>query len=225
MKRTVVIAGTAVIALVAAGCSGDDVAENLVERAVEREAGEDVDIDFGGDGFSVETDEGSMIVDEDGNFVIIGPDGEEITGNVDDEGFSFEGDDGEVISGETDDDGSFTLETEDGTITSGSTTEIPDAWPSAVPQPEGFAIETASTFTANGEINLTVGGTSPDGPAWAEAYGAQLEAAGFENESTFTSNESSNASYTQGELVVNVSAFDMGDGSWQVAAVVFGPEG
>ncbi|MEO0493155.1 MAG: hypothetical protein AAF081_07055 [Actinomycetota bacterium] len=51
------------LALVTTACSSEDLAENLVEQAVENETGGDVDLDFDSDGdgsFTVETDEGSV---------------------------------------------------------------------------------------------------------------------------------------------------------------------
>ena len=224
-----IIGAGATLALVATGCSGEDATESIIEQAIENESGEDVDIDFGDGGFSVESEDGSFSLDEDGNLVIIGEDGEEITGTFDDEGFTIEGEDGEEITGSFDDgggdDGSFTLETDEGTITAGSATEVPDTWPPVVPVPTEFPIETASSFTSGDQLNVTVGGNSPDGPAAVEAYSAKLLAAGFENQSTFTSNDSSNSSFVQGDLTVSVSAFNNGDGTWLTSVVVLGTTG
>jgi len=210
------------LTLTATACSTEDAFESLVENAIERESGEDVDIDFdSGDGsFSIDTDEGSMSMDEDGNFVITDENGEVITGDVngDGDGFDVSTDDGS-FSMETDEDGNVTMETEDGTFSGGATTEVPDEWPSDVPEPSGVAIDSGTVFSDGQNTNVSITGTTGDGESWAESYGAQLEGAGFTEQSSISSQESVLVTYARGEQeMVNVQAFDDGNGSWFVSA-------
>lgn len=210
------------LTLAAAACSTDDAFESLVENAIERESGEDVNIDFdSGDGsFSIDTGEGSMSMDEDGNFVITDENGEVITGDIDvgGDGFDVSTDDGSFSMG-TDEDGNVTMETEDGTFSGGATTEVPDEWPSDVPEPSGVDIDSGSVFTDGQNSNVSVTGTTGDGADWAESYGAQLEGAGFDEQSSISSQESVLVTYARGEQeMVSMQAFDDGDGSWFVSA-------
>lgn len=212
----------AALAATAAACSTEDAVESLVENAIERESGEDVDIDFdSGDGsFSIDTGEGSMSIDEDGNFVITDENGDVVTGevNTDGDGIDISTDDGS-FSMETDDDGNVTMETDDGTFSGGSTSEVPDEWPSDVPQPSGISIDSGTVFTDGQSSNVSITGTTGDGPDWVESYGAQLEGAGFTEQSSISSQESVLVTYARGEQeMVNVQAFDDSNGSWFVSA-------
>ncbi|MCP3912936.1 MAG: hypothetical protein GY745_14620 [Actinomycetia bacterium] len=107
---------TAPLLLLTAACSGEDVAENILEEAIENETDGDVEIDDDGS-ITVETEEGtvSIDVDEDG-------------GTINIEG---EGEDGEqTISVDSDEDGTVTVETDDGSTTMSG--EIPDGFPTDV---------------------------------------------------------------------------------------------
>ncbi|MEM1333763.1 MAG: hypothetical protein AAGG08_09920, partial [Actinomycetota bacterium] len=163
MRRTTSLIAITAFAVVTVACSGEDAAESLIESAIERESGGEVDIDLGdimdGDGFSVETEDGSMTIDEDGNFVITDADGQVITGEANDDGFSVETEEGES-SLDIDQDGTITFEDEDGTemvIEQG--TAIPDDWPSNIPRPEGLTIETVSDSTSGDFRSINVSGS------------------------------------------------------------------
>lgn len=77
----VVLAVTA--ALTVTACSGEDVAEGFLERAIEAESGEDIDIDIDGDTVRIESADGEvqMTTDDDGNVSVEGvtDDGETVT--------------------------------------------------------------------------------------------------------------------------------------------------
>ncbi len=81
MSRTRIALLAVALAPVLAGCgaavdrASEAAAEKVVEKAVESEIGGDVDIERDGDGFSIETEDGSMTVDGEGNMVIEGEDG------------------------------------------------------------------------------------------------------------------------------------------------------
>ena len=115
-SKTIGVALAGVV-LVATACG--DSAENSLENLLEQETGEDIDLDFGDDGFSIDTGEGSLTVDEDGNFVVVDDSGEVITGQVSEEdgGFSIESDEGSFT---VDEEGNFVVEGEDGEVITGN---------------------------------------------------------------------------------------------------------
>ena len=90
----------------ASACGGDDIAENLIEQAIEDETDGDVDVD-------VDSDDGSITIEsEDGTVKI----------DVDDEGgtVSVEGEDGEqTMTVDSDEDGNVTVESDEGTAVLG----------------------------------------------------------------------------------------------------------
>ncbi len=202
MRRTTIIASLAVLGLTAAACSSEDAAESFLENALEQEGGGDVDLDFGSDGgFSIETDEGSMSIDEDGNFVITDESGEVITGDVDvdgDGGVTIESDEGN-FSMESDGEGSTTFQSDEGEMTINAFEGLPDDWPGDVPQPVGLDIENGSSAITGESLNFTVLGMSPAGADFAAAYGQQLVAAGFEEQVNLTAPGGIQASYQRGE--------------------------
>ena len=102
-----------IVALVGvAGCSGDDIAESIIEQAAESQGEGDVDIDLSDGEFSIETEDGSfeMTTDDEGNVVI---QAEDADGN-------------EVFSADSED-GVTQIQTEDGDATITQTGEGDDA--------------------------------------------------------------------------------------------------
>lgn len=189
--RRVLGAVVAMTAVVATSCS--DAAESGIENLIESQGGGDVDLDLDGDGgFSVQTEDGSMTIDEDGNFVITDENGETITGQAGEE------------------DGEFNVESEDGSFSAGSTTEIPDEWPSEIPEPDGLAISSATVIGSSTDQAITVSG-SVGGPEFTESYGDALESAGYTQESTFESGDTINRVYMNDAWTIGVVYF--GDGS------------
>lgn len=69
-RRIVLVAVTASVVL--AGCSGEDIAESVIERQLEAEGGGDVDLDLGDGDIRVETEDGTfeMTTGEDGEVTI-----------------------------------------------------------------------------------------------------------------------------------------------------------
>ena len=185
--------GAAVVAGITflAGCG--DSAENGIEEAIERQSGGDVDVDLDSDGgFSIQTEDGSMTIDEDGNFVITDDNGETITGQA------------------GADDGEFNVESDDGSFSAGATTELPDDWPTAIPEPDGLAVSGASVIGSDTERVITVSG-SVDGDGFVDSYGTALESAGFTQDSTFESGDTVNRVYSNGDWNVGIVFF--GDAS------------
>jgi hypothetical protein len=168
------------VALAVASCGGN-ATESGIEKLIEQQTGGDVDLDFdnGSGGFSIDTEEGSMRMDADGNFVVTGPDGEVITGNADSEtgGFAMESADG---SFRVSDDGSF-----------------PEEWPSEIPQPSGYTVA-SSTYMSDGDGLATIAlvGASPQGVTeFAESYGSTLESAGFEQTAKYEADDFASIAY------------------------------
>ena len=183
---TVVTAG--VLALTACG----DSAENGIEQLIESQGGGDVDLDLDADGgISIQTEEGGMTMDEDGNFVITDENGYVVSGNVDVDG-----------------DG-VTVESEYGSFSSGSGSELPDTWPDAVPEPDGLAILSSSTMSDGDTDGFIVIGEVGDD--FLDGYVSALEAAGFELESEFDADSMSERGFTNGPWNVGIAVFETGD--------------
>lgn len=221
-SRTRTLAATAaVVALTATACGDNDTAgqEAALERLIEAESGQDIDLDLDGDGgFSVQSEDGefSINVDEEGNVVFDSDEGsgtfdadgdgggtlefdsEDGSGTVDidgDGGVIVTGEDGETIVSEIDEEsGSVVVQSDDGsTFESGSA--IPSQWPADIPQPEGLTDVTGTYMGDATSSNIVTAGTPPGDPAaYLAAYVASLVAAGFTETSSFTTE--SNISYT-----------------------------
>lgn len=213
------LAGSAVVALLATGCGEllENAVEEGVEQAIEADSGEDVELDFNGeDGLRIETDEGTMTIDEDGNLVVEGADGEVITGEVTEDGYTVSDGDGEAVFDVDEEGGQVTAETEDGSFTAGP--GMPDAWPSEIPQPEGLDDIAGSTITGDGQVLINVGGTASSGAiAYFESYTSSLEDAGYERTSYFESDGVRQGSYQGNGFTLNV----VGDeGSSNIAVTI-----
>lgn len=162
-----------------------------LEELIEENADGDVDVEFGEDGISVESEDGSFSIDEDGNFTVTDEDGDETTGEVDLDGS----------------DGDMSIESDEGSVEFSSDAELPEEWPGEVPEPEGVAIQSAMSFSEDTGTSIIVSGAiDGSGEDWVEAYGGELEAAGFEEESMFTGGGNVTAFYVNGTLGVTVVA-------------------
>lgn len=158
-------AATAVVmGIVLGACSGEDLAERVVENQLEAESGEDVDIDIDDGDFSVRTEEGEITFDADDDG------GVSVSGSSEDGEFSIESDDGETV-----------FESEDGSATVSSSGDVPEGFPSSVPLPSGLTILVSQAVDMDGEQNYIISGSVDDDAAQvARTYIDQLEAAGFE---------------------------------------------
>ena len=170
-----------------------------LEELIEENSGGDVDIQLDEDGFSVESEDGSFSVDEDGTFTVTDEDGEETTGE-----FDIDGSDGDM-----------SVETEDGSMEINSGGELPEDWPADIPEPDGIDIQQAMTFAEeNGSTSIIVSGTiDGSGEDWTTAYGGELEGAGFEEESMFTTGDNVTAFYRRGTLGVAIVAISTDAGT------------
>lgn len=152
-------------------------AETAVEKAIEADTGENVNLDFDGGSLSVETDEGSLQFDsETGEFVLVDGTGEVVSGNldIDGNGISLESSEGsavfnadtgefevtdatgdEVASGVVTEEGiNATIEGEDGeTAVIRSGVDIANDWPTDI-----LAPYPGSSVTQAAEYGVDVGG-------------------------------------------------------------------
>lgn len=241
------IVGVATLAVLTTGCGRviERATEEAVERAVESESGENVDVDFNDDGISVESDEGdfTLSADEDG-VEIDGTDGDgnDFSVNADEDGLEASSDgggsldvdadgsftatdaDGEVTSGEVDVDGDsldFTVEGEDGDSVFTTGEGIPEQWPSDIPQPEGLD-EVFSTYVAEGggENIAITGNTSGSAQDVFDSYTGRLVEAGFDETSMSSQGEEFvTATFTEGDRTVSVTAQSSGGRTDLVVAV------
>jgi len=96
------VAVAAAAALTFTGCSLESIAETAAEKALSAETGEDVNLDFDSStgGFTIETDEGTMVLDaETGEFVITDANGDstfDATFSADDGGINVESSEGSL---------------------------------------------------------------------------------------------------------------------------------
>lgn len=213
-----------VFALSSCGSSADEVVEEATERAIEDETGGEADVDLrGDDGFSIETEEGSVSVDEDGNFVVVGDDGEVMTGDVDVDGdgsVDISSDEGD-ISFDLDEDGSGTFESDEGTVTFNEGEIDPSTWPPGVPLPTIESVLASTAFTGDDDSGAQVIGETDIGAAtWLEEYETQLTTAGFERETYMETGDGVFASYSNGEWSVSVATNPGGDLATGVTVIV-----
>lgn len=185
-RRPLAIVGTAALVLAFSACG--KATETGMEQLIESQGGGKIDLDSGDGGFSMQTEDGGMRIDKDGNFVITDADGSVITGRADSET------------------GEFSMESDEGGFRAGATTELPDEWPSSVPEPKGLAISSATVIGSNAEQAINVSGTVASGD-FVTGYGKTLQSAGFDEDSTFKSGDTINNVYSNDEWTVGITYF------------------
>lgn len=188
------------ITAVAALSACDSAAESGLERLIESQGGGDVDLDLDGDGgFSIQTEEGGMSIDEDGNFVITDASGSVVTGNASEEG-------------------GFSAESEDGSFRVDVSGEIPEEWPGDVPRPDGVTELSATVQQTADELAISLTGQA--GGSFVEDYASTLESAGYEQTSSFESQDNQTRVLENGTWTLSINSFAAGDSS-QVAVTLF----
>jgi hypothetical protein len=194
------IAAVAGLSLIATGC-GKSPSEFVAEKVIEQQTDGEVDVDFSDGGIAIETPDGDVSVGEDGSFTIT--DG-----------------DGETVVGESDEEGGFTVEGEDGSFSVSQDGEIPAEWPSDIPEPEGVSISGSSVIDSGDGSGITLAGTVEDSASFMSEYGSDLEAAGLEKSSEFTSDGAMSAMFANESWSIAIGASQF-DGDHQVSITVF----
>ena len=224
--RSGLIAGVAVAALGLSACGAvaEKIAEEGAERIIEGETGEDVEIDFNGDGgISVQTEEGSVRIGEDGSFEVVGEDGEVFTGQAGEDGFTVEGEDGSAVIN-IDGDGenadiTFSDEDSDGSYRVGE--GVPAEWPSEVPAPQALSDIQHSVSNFDGEFAITIHGSSAQTASdFASQYHAQLEASGYERTFLTDSADFVSATFEGSNWSISTNSSSNGDGTSRLAVTL-----
>jgi len=197
-RHHTILGVTALIGLVGAGCSSEDLAERAIEEGIERESGDDVDIDLDDGNVRIETEDGvvEMNTDGDGNVSI---EGEGVDGD-----FSIDSEDGVTV-----------IESEDGdTVVSQGGGEVPDDFPGSVPLPDGFEPEfTQSMSTSDGGGWVLAGPIDMSAADLADSYFAALESAGFARQAVTETPDTIIFGFDNGEYSVNGVAGEDGSGA------------
>lgn len=115
----------------------------------------------------------------------------------------IESETGGDVDVDLDGDDGVSIQTEDGSFSSGATTELPEEWPGDVPEPDGLAITSAAVIGSGTERAINVTGTVDD-EGFVESYGSALEAAGFNEDSTFESDGTISNVYSNDNFTVGV---------------------
>lgn len=228
--RSIAVVGALATSIAGCGKAAEKAAEKAVEEAIESESGENVDIDFSGDEFTLESEDGdlTMQVDEDGNVQIDGVDANGEGGSLDigeDGSFTVTDENGEVVTGEVDEDGGnldYTIEGEDGEARFSSSEGLPEQWPSDVPQPDGLDDLNGSYFASGSDESVVVTGTTSADPAdFYDEYAAKLIDAGFEEQSKYSEANTTFGSYGRGDRTVTVNV-DSLDGNESTVTIAVG---
>ena len=147
--------------LVLSSCSGEDLAESVIERQIESESGDDVDVDIDDGEISIQTEDGKVVMQSDGDQTVIRTE------------------DGEVVMQSDGDE--TVIQSDDGTMIIGSSGgDLPDDFPPEVPVPDGLAPEyTQSMSLPEGQSFVVGGNVDGDVADVLAAYVVTLESAGF----------------------------------------------
>lgn len=218
MKRWFPLPLLVVAALPLAGCGPED----LIERAVERETGEDVDLDISNGEFSIRTNDGeiNMSTDEDGNVQIIGnADGEEFNVNASADG-NVTGDTPHGTFNVTADDSTLNADTDDGSMQLGS--QIPDDFPASIPLPDDLVVESGVTYTEGQSTTWQIVGTTSGEDQVVNDLRAALRDAGYTETQTFEQAGTYQQATYDGEYTVNLVAA-IADGTVSLTILVSDP--
>ena len=176
------IAATTLVVTSLAACSGEDIAERIIENRLEAESGENVDLDLDGGNVRIETDEGvvEMQVDDEGNMTIESEEG------------SME------MSAE---DGNISIESDEGSFEMTQGSELPSGFPAAVPLPDGLVLQISQSVETPEGSSYILSGTVPGtADVVADRHIAALEAAGFTQLQVTRSGGAVIYNYSNGEL-------------------------
>ena len=210
-RSNTVRVGLAIVALglTGAGCA-EKIGEGIAERAIEnacREDGQECNVDIDGDSVQLQTEDGAMSVDENGNAVIVGADGQTINVNGDDDGnMTITDGAGSVVVQQNGD--SVTMTGEDGDAVFSSAGEVPAAFPSAIAIPSGATVSGSSVvgdLTTPGGFVMLYLSVPGDLAAVTGEAAAGIEAAGYTAQSKTDTPNGSLYTYSGNGQVVTLS--------------------
>jgi len=105
--------------------------------------------------------------------------------------------------------GEISISSSEGSIELGGA-KIPEGFPSEVPQPEGFTLESSAKMAADGKQNFTISYTAAgDQSAAVTAYVEQLKGAGFTVESEYSGDSGSGTG----------GIYQLTNGTWSVGVI------
>ena len=220
MKRTTGSA-LAIVAFVGlAGCSGEDLAESMIERAAESEGNGDVDVDLSDGQFSVQSEDGSFQIttDEDGNVVVQAEDadGNQVFSADSEDGVTrIETEDGDATITQTGegDDTEMVVETEDGTATFSQSGSLPDDFPD-IPLPDDLAVIMSQQSDAGDGVSNVLVATAPgDWESYLDELTSFLDDAGYTQQSLTTTQEGAFFQYVDASETMFISGGVGGDPS------------
>ena len=191
MVKDLVTSSAIVLALMATGCSTENIAERIAEKRIESETGGDVDIDFDDGDISIKTEDGefSIETDGDGNVSVQG------SGSNDGETFNVDSEGGETV-----------IETEDGTATFSQSADLPDDFPESIPLPDDVSVVfSQSVETGDGTGFVVTATTERELDDLAADFIDGLEANGFAQQQLTTLEGGSLMTYTNDDYSVNVA--------------------
>lgn len=197
-SRTLVALGGASLLLAACGSAS----ESGIEKLIEAQTDGDVDINLDDGQIKIETPEGDIEFNTDGDGGIsIEVDGEEV--------FDADiNDDGAGSINISDEDGDSTLDIDAG---SGS---LPDDWPADVPEPDGLSIESGSAFQSGDQSTFAVTGKA-SGKDWIDSYSTTLESAGLARTSSLE-NDGVSYFHESEEWIVTIFGIPTDEGPWEI---------
>ncbi len=181
------------------GCSGEDLAERVVENRIEAESGDDADIDVDDGDISIRAEGGELSIDVDRD----GDGNVSMSGSSENGEFSVESDGGETV-----------VETEDGTtaIVASDSGSIPAGFPASVLVPDGLTVQYSQSMNTDQGDSFVVGGTlEGDGIERGRAYIGELESAGSQQVQVVETDDCTTVQYSQS---MNTDQRDSFRGGW-----------
>ena len=209
----------AVTVLVLSSCSGEDLAESVIERQIESESGDDVDVDIDDGEISIQTEDGEVVMQSDDGEISIQTEDGEFVMQSDGDQTVIQTEDGEVVM-QSDGDQTV-IQSDDGTMVIGSSGgDLPDDFPPEVPMPDSLALEyTQSMSLPEGQSFVVGGNVDGDVADVLAAYVAALESAGFTQLQLMTTPDGGFFAYDNGTWAVGGSIGEGSDGAAFVITV------
>jgi hypothetical protein len=192
------VAAMALLGLTAVGCGGgssDKAAEQAIQDACAN-SGQNCSVDVNGNAINVSTADGAVSVDANGNVVV-----KDANGNVVASGNAGDSSSSDANSSASGDDQQMTITNGTDTFNIGSGGDIPDSFPSDVPLPDDYTVQT--TMDASGIVSVSLL-VPTDLAGSTDSVKSAFEAAGWNTDTAMTSTDGSWFSFTKGTNTVSV---------------------